>query len=97
MKKLIRQGNRRFATRKDRDIISELLKIGISLEDAWQEILLISSKDYVFDYKPTYAKSNNSLTFKNLVNGHVVYIKLKIEIYNNSETSVCLSFHLDNN
>ena len=66
MKKLITKGNKRFANRKDRDYLEELLEIGITESLAWQEI-----------------------------NGNRVYIKLKIEEYNNKKMTVCLSFHLD--
>lgn len=98
IKKLIISGNRRFAIRKDRDYLQELLDIGISEENAWMEILTLSANDYIFDFKPYYSKNNmNALTFKKIINGFVVYIKLIIEIYNNNEETVCLSFHIDYN
>ena len=93
MKKLITKGNKRFANRKDRDYLEELLEIGITESLAWQEILTLFS--YVQDYKPFYLKSDSSLVFKKEINGNRVYIKLKIEEYNNKEMTVCLSFHLD--
>ena len=95
IKKLITKGNKRFANRKDRDYLEELLEIGITESLAWQEILTLSSYNYVQDYKPFYSKSENSLVFKKDINGNRVYIKLKIEEYNNKEMTVCLSFHLD--
>lgn len=95
MKKLIIQGNKKFASRKDRDYLAELLEIGITENLAWQEILTLSSYNYVPDYKPFYLKSENSLVFKKNINGNIVYIKLKIEEYNNKEITVCLSFHID--
>lgn len=63
MKKLIKNGQRRFANRKDRDYYQELLEIGISEERAWSEILTLSSFNYVSDYKPFYSKTGQSLTF----------------------------------
>ena len=95
MKKLVVKGNKKFANRKDRDYIEELLEIGITESVAWQEILTLSSYNYVPDYKPFYLKSENSLVFKKDINGNIVYIKLKIEEYNNKEMTVCLSFHID--
>ena len=98
MKKLINQGNKRFASRKDRDYIQELLDIGITEEMAWSEILTLSNQNYVHDYKPFYAKcSDDALTFKKMINGCKVYIKIKIEEYNNNDATVCLSFHIDHN
>lgn len=95
MKKLITKGNKRFIIRKDRDYLEELLAIGVTKSVAWQEILTLSSYDYIPDYKPFYSKSENSLVFKKDINGNRVYIKLKIEEYNNKEMTVCLSFHID--
>lgn len=98
MKKLINQGYKRFASRKDRDYIQELLDIGITEEMAWGEILTLSAQNYVHDYKPFYAKhSDDALTFKKKINGCNVYIKIKIEEYNNNDATVCLSFHIDYN
>lgn len=95
MKRLITKGNKKFINRRDRDYLEELLEIGITESLAWQEILTLSSYNYVLDYKPCYSKSENSLVFKKDINGNRVYIKLKIEEYNNKEMTVCLSFHLD--
>lgn len=95
MKRLITKGNKKFINRRDRDYLEELLEIGITESLAWQEILTLSSYNYVLDYKPFYLKSENSLVFKKDINGNRVYIKLKIEKYNNKEMTVCLSFHID--
>ena len=95
MKKLIQNGKRRFANRFERNYIQELLDIGITEDEAWQEMLTLSSINYIVDYKPIYAKSNNTLTFKKEIKGYLVYIKLTIEEYNNEEETVCLSFHID--
>lgn len=32
-----------------------------------------------------------------MINGCKVYIKIKIEEYNNNDATVCLSFHIDHN
>ena len=86
----------RFANRLDRNYTQELLDINITEDDAWREILTLSSINYIFDYKPSYAKTNNNtLTFKKEIKGILVYIKLTIEEYNSEEETVCLSFHID--
>ncbi len=96
MKRLINEGHRRFANRNDRDHVQELAEIGITESKAWQEILALTIKDYYYDSKPFYRKkSDDALTFKKNINGECVYIKLKIELYNDNETTVCLSFHID--
>lgn len=95
MKKMIVQKQRKFARRNDRDYLEELLKIGITEEFAWQEILTLSNTNYIFDYKPLYSKSKESLTFKKTINGNPVYIKLVIEEDDLDTIVVCLSFHLD--
>lgn len=95
MKKLILNGKRKFVNRKDRDYLQELLGIGIREEMAWQEILSLNRSHYIMDYRPMYLKSGDALTFKKIINGYLVYIKLKIEIDVNDEIVVCLSFHID--
>lgn len=95
MKKLIKEGHRRFANRKDRDYYQELLEIGINEERAWREILALSAINFVPDYRPIYSKSGCSLTFKKNIENSIVYIKLKIETDNGNEMTVCLSFHID--
>lgn len=96
MKNLISNDYKRFACRNDRDYIQELLNIGITENEAWQEILTLSSKNYYPDYKLFSSKNvDDALIFKKYINGYIVYIKLKIEQYNNSEMTVCLSFHID--
>lgn len=96
MKKLINNGCKKFACRKDRDYIQELLDIGITEDSAWQEILMLSAYDYYPDYKPFFSKKgDDALVFKKYINGYLVYIKIKIEQYNNKDMTVCLSFHID--
>jgi len=95
MKKLITQGKRRFSHREDRDYVKSLFELGITEEEAWNYILALNKGFYVPDYKPTYTKTGESLTFKMKINNNMAYIKLKIEKYNNEEETVCLSFHLD--
>lgn len=98
MKRLIYQGKRKFLDRKDRNYLEELFEIGISESVAWNEILSLSKNNYCHDYKPFYYKNDdNTLIFKKIINGLLVYIKLKIEQYNKSEMTVCISFHIDHN
>lgn len=86
----------KFIDRRDCDHLQDLLDIGISEEDAWKEVLSLSAHDYFFDPKPYYRKTSvNALLFKKIINGYLVYIKLKIELYNNQDYTVCLSFHID--
>lgn len=95
MKKLINQGKKRFAPRKDRDYVEALLELGITEEEAWNYILRLNINYYCHDFKPFYAKDGKSLVFKMKINDNIAYIKLKIEEYNNEEKTVCLSFHKD--
>ena len=94
MKRLIKNGNRRFQMRKDRDYIQDLLELGIDEVEAWDIILTLNNHFYFKDPKPTYYKNKDTLIFKRKVNGVLTYIKLKIETKNKEET-VCLSFHKD--
>lgn len=95
MKKLIRKGQRRFADRKDRDIVSDLSELELTPEDAWNIILGLNSNFYYIDTKPYYIQSNNLLTFKRKIKNVDVYIKLILEKNIDNEIVVCLSFHRD--
>ena len=96
MKKLISCGKRKFVKRKDRDYIQDLLDIGISEEQAWEEVKSLSKADYWYDDKNTYIFDNDkALVFKKIINDVLTYIKLKIEKDKNGEITVCLSFHRD--
>ena len=95
MKKLISIGKRQFACRKDRDYNQELLDIELTESEAWEEILTLSSYNYYPDYKQFSSTEKDALVFKKYIKGHMVYIKLKLEIYNRDEITVCLSFHID--
>ena len=93
MKTLIKQNKMRFASeRQDRDYQADLFELGITENEAWfKHILHLSSYDYVPDERASYRKSGESLTFKRIINGYIVYIKLKKE----DGVTVCLSFHKD--
>ena len=95
MKKLIKEGHRRFEQRKDRDYLEELLELGITEEEAWNIILQLNENSFFIDPKPNYSKDEDALIFKRLVNGMNVYIKIKIEYRDMKEETVCLSFHKD--
>lgn len=95
MKILIRQGKRRFKYRKDRDYLYDLSEIGLKEKDAWKHILCLNENFFIVDNKPNYHKEGNSLLFKKIINNNLVYIKLKIEINENGEETVCWSFHKD--
>ena len=96
MKRLILAGKRRFLIRQDRNHLQELVDIGITEKEAWDEILSLSNINYFHDYKPFYSKrGDDALTFKKEINRQLVYIKLKIEKEKNNELTVCLSFHID--
>lgn len=96
MKKLINEGKKRFAQRKDRDYIYSLLELGITEEEAWNYILRLNNYYYFPDLKPFYSRNGESLVFKMKINDNIAYIKLKIENSNNGEETVCISFHKDN-
>lgn len=95
-KKLIVQGKRKFELRKDRNYLEDLLEIGLTIEEAWNQILHLNINNYFFDYKPIYKSDPNVLIFKKEINKLLVYIKLKKEINSTGEIVVCLSFHVDN-
>ncbi|HIS12041.1 MAG TPA: type II toxin-antitoxin system MqsR family toxin [Candidatus Onthocola stercoravium] len=95
MKTAIRNNNRRFKRRKDRDINEDLAKIGITRDIAWDIILSLNRNFYYLDTKSYYNQSNYSLTFKRLINGKMVYIKLSLEKDNNIDYVYCWSFHID--
>ena len=96
MKRLILEGKWKFLVRKDRNHLQELVDIGITEKEAWNEILSLSNIHYYHDYKPFYSKHGYyALTFKKEINRQLVYIKLKIEKEKNNELAVCLSFHVD--
>ncbi len=94
MKQLIKLDKKKFKIRKDRDYITDLKKIGITIEEAWKQILTLNTNFYYIDNKPYYNKNKNTLTFKKIINKKLVYIKLELEEYKN-ELVVCWSFHID--
>ena len=69
MKKAINNGNKSFYQRKDRDYLLDLSNLGISLEEAWKEILTLNKHFCVLDKKPIYKQSSNHLIFKKIING----------------------------
>ena len=96
MKNAIRNGNRRFKMRNDRDIDDDLSLIGIRREEVWKIIMTLNINSYYLDLKPIYNQSLNSLTFKRLVNNKMIYIKLVLETDSNGVDYVyCWSFHID--
>lgn len=92
MKQLIISGKKRFQIRPDRDYIQDLLEIGVSESEAWNQILSLNKNFFYVDPKPTYRKNNDTLIFLKIINGINVYIKLRIEIHEQEEV-VCISFH----
>lgn len=96
VKKLIKEGKRRFANRPDRDYVEELLDFGLTEELAWNKILELNKHFYFPDPKPSYATNGEAaLTFKKTINGLIAYIKIKVEKSKDGEETVCLSFHKD--
>ena len=94
IKKLVKEGKRRFKSRKDRDYLLDLNELRLTEEDAWKEILYLNKNFFVIDNKPFYNRDNKKLIFKKLINGMFAYIKLELIIENNEEV-VCWSFHRD--
>lgn len=97
IKKLVKQGKRKFLIRKDRNYLDDLLELGISVEEAWNQILTLNCNLYYFDSKASYRNNKDTLIFKKQINNIKTYIKLKIEIdeEGNEEIVLCLSFHKD--
>lgn len=94
-KRLVRAKKRRFQTRKDRDYLCELLKFGISEDEAWEQILLLNAYYYFPDPRPYYKGGGDALIFKKEINGILAYIKIDVEENNVGEETVCISFHPD--
>lgn len=94
-KKLIKENKKRFQVRPDRDYIQDLLDLGITEEEAWNQILLLNAYYYFHDPKPYYSGGSDALIFKKEINGIVAYIKLDIEKIDSGKETVCLSFHPD--
>ncbi len=95
MKSLIKNKQRRFQTRPDRDYLENLLDFGFCEEEAWNCILGLKPQFYFPDPKPDFYKTDLSLIFKRKIAEEMAYIKLKIENNNGNEEVVCLSFHID--
>lgn len=96
IKKLVMAGQRKFSQRKDCDYLQDLLEIGITEEEAWNQVLYLNKNFWFVDPKPIHSKnSDDALLFKKQINGILVYIKIKIEVENDNEMAVCLSFHKD--
>lgn len=58
--------------------------------------MYLNKNFWFMDPKPSYSKKlDDALLFKKQINGILVYIKIKIEIENDNEMAVCLSFHKD--
>ena len=96
MKKLIKEGKRCFQNRDDRDYLGALLELGITEDEAWNQMLTLNSHFWVQDLKPSYLTTGKSLIFIKEINGIQAYIKLKIETPNKDEEVVWISFHKNN-
>ena len=94
MKKLVRSGHCRFLQRADRDYLSDIAEIGITVDEAWKIILQLNRNFYHADSMPTYRQSKDSLIFIRKINLKDVYIKLILEQNDEGEEVVCWSFHL---
>ena len=97
IKKLVSENHCRFLSERDtRNYIDDLMDIGISVEEAWYHIMQLKPAFYNPDRKPNYnKKGEDALLFKKPINGYIVYIKLKIEVRDSHEETVCISFHKD--
>ena len=79
MRSMIRQNKRKFQYRNDRNIYEGLNDLGLTVEDAWREILQLNKHFYVIDNMPFYNQSKNSLTFKKPIKQKIAYIKLILD------------------
>ena len=57
MRSMIRQNKRKFHDRNDRNIYEDLYDLGLTVEDAWKEILQLNKHFYVIDNMPFYRLS----------------------------------------
>lgn len=72
--------------------IDAVLDIGLTLKQAWHEVLNLSPDNYFTGPKRDRDGSDGDVwVFKKIINGKLVYIKLKID----ARGSVCMSFHED--
>lgn len=96
---LIKQGKCEFQNRiysDGRTYVQVLLDdFGISVADAIDELKTLNHSNYYDDGKPNYYNGIESFTFKKVVRGVNAYIKLKIELRNNNEKVIIISFHKD--
>ena len=91
-KKLVSNKKRSVAARAD--FVQNLALIGIlNMDEIWSLILSLTKFQRLTDYKPAYDGGQEAYIFIKKIQGEDIYIKLKIEIQNNEETLVCLSFH----
>lgn len=91
-KKLISKNKRSVAGRAD--FVQGLAQIGIlNIDEIWRHIMDLTKFQRIPDYKPAYDGGQEAFIFKKNINGHEVYIKIKIETHKYEESLVCISFH----
>lgn len=98
MRELILLGQCCFSNRliDGKSYIEVLLEdFGITVKEAWRIIMCLSKVEVCSDYKQFYDKDGTASVFKRQVNGTTAYIKIKIEVINQVEKVVCISFHRD--
>jgi hypothetical protein len=99
VKILIKAKRRRFSNRTINGLnYKEILlnDFGITVLEAWNQILSLHPREHYPDNKFSYEKRSDAYIFKRIVSGVNAYIKIKIEYNkNNQEEVVCVSFHKD--
>lgn len=63
IKKLVKLGKRKFAQRKDYDYLQDLLEIGITEEEAWNQVLYLNKNFWFIDPKPSYSKKSDDACY----------------------------------
>ena len=77
--------------------LQALAQHGLTIQDAKDEILNLSIRDYYKGPKQDFdpGQPGDVWEFKTLVDGKQFYVKLKIQCRNGKEILKCLSFHED--
>lgn len=73
---------------------STLAQLGLTLANAEEILLGLSVADYCQGPKPDRDKPGNVWFFGREIDGHEIYIKLKVAQVGNERVSKCISFHI---
>ena len=94
-KSLIAKGKAGIAKRSKN--LQDIVNIGLTMKGVRQELLDLSLEDYSKGPEPDRDFPGEIWVFGKEINGHEVYIKMKIDRQDELETFTCISFHIANN